>query len=180
VNLDQVLWLTSRTAALTAFFAIAAAIVTGQALRTSLFDGVVRNRDLASLHGFLTLCWLPLLCIHIGAAVLDSVARLSWLDVVVPFRSSYAALPIGLGTLAFDLLAVIMVTSYLRKQLEPRTWRWLHRMTYLAFAIFFAHALLAGSDFGRPLISAFAWGAVAFVAILTVPRMVYGRLHTSG
>jgi predicted ferric reductase len=178
VNLDQAFWLTSRAAALTAFFVIGAALITGQALRTSLADGVVRNRDLAELHRFLTVCWLPLLALHIGAAVLDSVSRLSWLDVIVPFRSTYAALPIGLGTLSFDLLAVIIVTSYLRKQIEPRTWRWLHRLTYLVFAIFFLHAILAGSDLARPLIAVLAWSTVAFIAILTVARVFFGRFQT--
>ena len=142
MSTDQLLWLTSRTAALTAFVVLLAAILTGQALRTSLLDGWVRKRAVADLHQFLTVCWLPLVAVHVAAVTLDAVSRLSWLDVLVPFRSSYAALPIGLGTCAFDLLIVVTVTSYLRDRISPPTWRWLHRLSYLMFALFGLHALL--------------------------------------
>lgn len=176
MSLDQLLWLTSRTAALTAFVVLLAAILTGQALRTSLLEGWVRKREVADLHQFLTVCWLPLIALHVLTVTLDAVSRLSWLDLVVPFRASYAALPIGLGTCAFDLLIVITVTSYLRQRISPPTWRWLHRLSYLMFALFGLHALLAGTDMARPIIAAGLWALVAFTAILTVARIVVGRL----
>jgi sulfoxide reductase heme-binding subunit YedZ len=171
--------MTSRTAALTAFFVLAAALITGQALRTAIFDGIIRNRDLSSLHRFLTVCWVPFVVLHVLTMALDSVARVSPLDLVVPFRVPYAALSIGLGTLGFDLLLVIMATSYLRRQLDPAAWRWLHRLTYVMFVVFVGHALLAGTDFGRPVVLAAAAAVVAFVAIMTVARLAFGRLETA-
>jgi len=48
VTLDQIFWMTSRAAALTAFFLLSAALITGQALRSALFEGAMRNRDLSS------------------------------------------------------------------------------------------------------------------------------------
>lgn len=177
MSLDQVFWFASRTAALTAFVAVAAALVTGQALRTSWFAGWIGQRDLVSFHRFLTVSWLPLIGIHVTAIVADGVAHLSWVDVFVPFRSPYAALPIGLGTIAFDLLVVVTVFSYMRRQLSPFTWRWLHRMTYPMFGLFFLHALLAGSDLAQPLVAAMAWGTLAFAGILTVARLALGRVE---
>jgi DMSO/TMAO reductase YedYZ heme-binding membrane subunit len=176
VNIDQLLWLTSRTAALTAFVVLVAAIVTGQALRTSLLDGWVRKRAVADLHQFLTVCWLPLVALHVAAVTLDSVSRLSWLDVFVPFRSSYAALPIGLGTCGFDLLIVVAATGYLREKISPPTWLWLHRMSYLMCALFGLHALLAGTDVARPVVAAGFWALLAFTAVLTLARLIVGRL----
>ena len=176
MSTDQLLWLTSRTAALTAFVVLLAAILTGQALRTSLLDGWVRKRAVADLHQFLTVCWLPLVAVHVVAVTLDAVSRLSWLDVLVPFRSSYEALPIGLGTCAFDLLIVVTVTSYLRDRISPPTWRWLHRLSYLMFALFGLHALLAGTDMAKPLVAAGFWALLAFTVILTLARVVVGRL----
>lgn len=179
MSLDQLLWLTSRAAALTAFFVLSAALITGQALRSAMFDGAMRNRDLSSLHRFLTVCWVPLVGVHVLAITLDAVARVSPIDLVIPFRVSYAALAIGLGTIGFDLLLVVTVTSYLRRHLDPIAWRWLHRLSYLMFAVFALHALLAGTDFARPLVLAPAAGVVAFIAVVSLARLAFGRMETT-
>lgn len=179
MTIDQLLWMTSRAAALTAFFLLAAALITGQALRSALFDGAVRNRDLSGLHRFLTVCWVPFVLIHVLAMTLDAVARISPIDLLIPFRVSYAALPIGFGTLGFDLLLIVTVTSYLRRRLDPALWRWLHRLSYLMFAVFALHALLAGTDFARPLVLAPAAGVIVFVAIVSVARVLFGRMEAT-
>jgi DMSO/TMAO reductase YedYZ heme-binding membrane subunit len=179
VSLDQLLWLTSRAAALTAFFVLAAALLTGQALRNAMFEGVVRNRDLSNLHRFLTVCWVPFVGLHVLAMTLDAVARITPLDLMIPFRVSYAALPIGLGTIGFDLLLIVTLTGYLRACLDPAAWRWLHRLSYVMFGTFVLHALLAGTDFARPIVLAPAAGVVAFIAITTMARLVFGRLKTT-
>lgn len=179
MSLDQLLWLTSRAAALTAFFVVAAALLTGQALRSAMFEGALRNRDLSNLHRFLTVCWVPFVALHILAMTFDAVARISPLDLVIPFRVSYAALPIGLGTIGFDLLLIVTITAYLRSHLDPTAWRWLHRLSYVMFGVFLLHALLAGSDFARPIVLAPAAGVVAFIAITSAARLVFGRLKTT-
>jgi methionine sulfoxide reductase heme-binding subunit len=179
VTIDQLLWMTSRAAALTAFFLLAAALITGQALRSALFDGAMRNRDLAGLHRFLTVCWVPFVLIHVLAMMLDAVARVSPIDLLIPFRVSYAALPIGLGTVGFDLLLIVTVTSYLRRRLDPNLWRWLHRLSYPMFAVFALHALLAGTDFARPLVLAPAAGVIVFIAIVSLARVVFGRMEAT-
>ena len=179
MTLDQLLWLTSRTAALTAFFVLAAALVTGQALRSAMFEGAMRNRDLSNLHRFLTLCWVPFVGLHVLAITLDAVARISPIDLVIPFRVSYASLAIGLGTIGFDILLVVTVTSYLRRHLDPLAWRWLHRLSYPMFGVFALHALLSGTDFARPLVLAPAAGVVAFIVIVSLARLAFGRMETT-
>ena len=179
MTLDQGLWDTARIAALSSFFVLSASIVTGQALRSSLFEGAVPNRTLLGLHRFVTLCWLPLIALHVLTITLDSVSRVSALDVLIPFRVSYAAIPIGLGTVGFDLLIAVTVTSCLRPKIDPRTWRWLHRLAYPMFVLFALHGLLAGSDFSRSVVLAPAAAVLAFVAVLTVARLAFGRLSTA-
>jgi methionine sulfoxide reductase heme-binding subunit len=180
LTLDEILWLTSRTAALTAFFVLAATLITGQALRTASLEGIVRNRDLSSLHRFLTACWVPFVGLHILTMLLDPVARIAPLDVVVPFRASYSALSIGLGTAGFDLLVLVTATSFLKRQLDAVAWRWLHRLSYVMFGIFVAHALLSGTDFARPVVLATAAAVVAFIVIMTFARVIFGRLESIG
>ena len=179
MTLDQLLWLSSRVAALTAFFVLAAALVTGQALRSAMFEGAMRNRELSSLHRFLTICWVPFVLLHVVTITIDSVARVSPIDLVIPFRVAYAALPVGLGAIGFDLLLIVTVTSYLRRHLDPTAWRWLHRLSYVMFGVFALHALLAGSDFARPLVLAPAAGVIAFIAIVSLARLAFGRWETT-
>ena len=179
MTLDQLLWLSSRVAALTAFFVLAAALVTGQALRSAMFEGAMRNRELSSLHRFLTICWVPFVLLHVVTITIDSVARVSPIDLVIPFRVAYAALPVGLGAIGFDLLLIVTVTSYLRRRLDPTTWRWLHRLSYVMFGVFAFHALLAGTDFARPLVLAPAAGVVAFIAIVSLASLAFGRWETT-
>jgi len=180
MTLDQILWETGRIAALTAFFVISASILSGQALRSSLFDGLIRNRELLSVHRFLTVCWLPLVGLHVVALMLDSVARVRPLDLLMPFQVSYAALPIGLGTLGFDLLLVITVSSYLRGRLDGQAWRWIHRLSYAMFLLFALHGWLAGTDFSRTVVLAPAAGVLAFAGVLTLARVAFGRLDPAG
>ena len=161
------------------YLIIAAALVTGQALRSAMFEGAMRNRDLASLHRFLTVCWVPFVGVHVLAMTLDAVARISPIDLVIPFRVSYASLAIGLGTVGFDLLLIVAVTSYLRRQLDPLAWRWLHRLSYPMFGLFAFHALLSGTDFARSLVLAPAAGVVAFIVIVTLARLAFGRMETT-
>lgn len=175
-SLDNLFWLLSRTAALTAFFVLAGAVLSGVALRTSLFASWSRGRELSSLHRFLTVLWVPLVLLHVALILADRTARLSLLDAVLPFGAPYGRVAIGLGTIGFDLLIVVTVTSYLRRVLGPGLWRWLHRLSYPMFAIFFLHAQFAGTDLNRPVISAAFWGVVAAMAVLLIARVSFRRL----
>jgi hypothetical protein len=47
------------------------------------------------------------------------------------------------------------------------------------FGVFLLHALLAGTDFARPVVLGPAAGVVAFIAITSVARLVFGRLKTT-
>lgn len=174
--LDQLFWLASRTAALTAFFVLAAAVLSGVAVRSSLFGSWAQGRQLSAVHRFLTILWVPLVVCHVVLIVADSTSRLRPLDAILPFQSAYGTLAIGLGTIGFDLLIIVTVTSYLRRTLGPRAWRWFHQLSYAMFGVFFLHAQLAGTDMTRPVISAVAWGVLVTIGVLSVARFTVGRL----
>jgi DMSO/TMAO reductase YedYZ heme-binding membrane subunit len=53
---------------------------------------------------------------------------------------------------------------------------WIHRLTYVAFALVFLHAVLSGTDFSDPFVSAITWGSAAALLTLTVVRLLGGRL----
>jgi sulfoxide reductase heme-binding subunit YedZ len=176
VTTDQFLWVLARVAGLGSYAALAVAVVTGIALRTAVLDWLGNNRALRSLHEYTTVLWIPLAGIHLGALVLDSTARIGLLDLVVPFRAAYGTLAIGLGALAVDLLLVVTITALLRRHIRPDIWKWLHRLAYAAFALIFFHAVLSGTDFSDPVVSAVSWGTAAALLALGLARAVWGRL----
>ena len=168
---DQFLWVLGRVAGLASYASLAIALLTGIALRTAVLDWLGSNRALRSLHEYTTVLWVPLGVVHVIALVLDRTARINVIDVFVPFLTPYGALGIGLGTLSLDLLLIVTVTAWLKRRMQPGVWRWLHRLSYVAFALMFLHALLGGTDFSDPAVSAITWGAAASLVVLAAYRV---------
>lgn len=173
---DQFFWVLARVAGLGSYAALAIALVTGIALRTAVFDWLGSNRVVRSLHEYTIVLWIPLALIHLGSLLLDSTARIAWLDVFVPWHSSYGTLGIGLGALSLDVLLLVSVVAYFKRRMRKEVWLWIHRLAYGAFALVFLHAVLSGTDFSDPLVSAITWGSAAALLTLAVARMLGGRL----
>jgi sulfoxide reductase heme-binding subunit YedZ len=173
---DQFLWVLSRVAGLSSYAALAVAMVTGIALRTAVLDWLGSNRALRSLHEYTTVLWIPLAGLHLVSLLLDSTARVGVLDLFIPFHSTYGTLAIGLGALSLDVLVVVTVTAFLKRRMNKTVWQWLHRLAYLAFALIFFHAVLSGTDFSDPAVSAITWAAAASLLALGLARVLWGRL----
>jgi sulfoxide reductase heme-binding subunit YedZ len=173
---DQFLWVLARVAGLASYASLAVALFTGIALRTAVLDWLGSNRALRSLHEYTTVLWIPLAVVHVLALLLDQTARVGLLDFFVPFRAPYGTLAIGLGTLSVDVLIVVTITSFFKRRMRPDAWRWLHRLAYVAFGLIFLHAVLGGTDFSDPAVSAITWATAAALTVLALARVVWGRL----
>ena len=171
-----VIWIVARATGVAAYIALCLSILSGVALRTSVLDFLATNRALRSLHDFMTWVWIPLGAAHVVALLLDRTAQIGPIDLVVPFQVSYAPLAIGLGTVSLDLVVLITVTSWLRRRMDDRLWRWIHRTSYVAFVMLFLHGLWSGTDFSAPLISALSWSAALGIGLLAASRILFGRL----
>ncbi len=89
---------------------------------------------------------LAFLIIHITTEVLAQ--RSHAIDAAIPFLSPYRTFYIGLGTIASDLIVLLVVTSILRKRFtgHGRAWQWraIHYSSYVAFVFGVLHGLLGG------------------------------------
>lgn len=99
-----------------------------------------------SVHRDLSLLVIVVLAIHILTSVLDGFAPITLLDGVIPFVTPYRPLWMGLGTLAFDLLLAIAITSLIRRRLGYRSWRAVHWLAYASWPVAVLHGLGTGSD----------------------------------
>ena len=173
---DQFFWVLARVTGLGSYAALAIALITGIALRTAVFDWLGSNRAVRGLHEYTIVLSIPLAALHVASLLIDSTARVCWLDVVVPIHSPYGTLAIGVGALSLDVLVVVTVAAYLKRRMSKNLWLWVHRMAYVAFALIFLHAVLSGTDFSDPAVSAITWGSAAALLTLAVARLLGGRL----
>ncbi|MFN8036167.1 MAG: ferric reductase-like transmembrane domain-containing protein [Acidimicrobiia bacterium] len=123
------------------------------------------------LHRSISLCVLVFLGLHVATAVVDGFAPIGWLDAVVPFRSPYRPVWLGLGAVAFDLLLAIVVTSLLRVRLGLRAWKVVHWAAYACWPIALVHGLGAGSDTQRVWMLAVDGIAIAAVLVAVWTRI---------
>jgi DMSO/TMAO reductase YedYZ heme-binding membrane subunit len=99
-----------------------------------------------AVHRAFSFGTLAFLVIHIVTEVLAQRSHV--IDAVVPFLSPYRTFYIGLGTIASDLILLLVVTSVLRKRFtaDGNAWRWraIHYSSYVAFVFAVLHGLLGG------------------------------------
>ena len=176
MNGDLFLWVLARVCGLGAFAALSISLLTGAALRTAVLDWLGSNRAIRAVHEYTALLWIPLGVLHVVTLLLDSTARLGLLDVVVPVRTQYGTLPIGLGSLTFDVFVVVGVTGWLRRRMPAAAWRWIHRLAYPAYGLLFLHAVLGGTDFSDPVVSALTWSVAFGLVVISGARVLWGRL----
>jgi sulfoxide reductase heme-binding subunit YedZ len=98
------------------------------------------------LHRNLSLLTVAFLGMHIVTAIVDGYAHIPWLSAVVPFSSGYERFWIGLGTVAIDLFAALIITSLLRDRLKPSLWRAVHWLAYVCYPVVVLHAIGASKD----------------------------------
>jgi sulfoxide reductase heme-binding subunit YedZ len=126
------------------------------------------------VHRNLSLLSVVFIVIHIATAVIDGFAPIRWIDAVVPFRSAYRPLWLGLGAVSFDLLIAVAVTSLIRARLGHRAWRAVHWTSYALWGAAVFHGLGIGSDSKQLWMLALVVASVGAVVAAVVWRVVVG------
>ena len=121
------------------------------------------------LHRSLSLLAVIFLAVHVLTAVGDGYVSIQLAAAIIPFTSSYEPLPIGLGAIALDLIAALVVTSLLRAHLNRRLWRGVHWLAYAAFPIAVLHSITSAKD----LRSGFLLGLTVACVVAVVAAVAY-------
>jgi len=168
---SQTLWFATRGFGVVSLLLLTAIVVLGVA-------GVTRWRSarwprfaVIGLHRNLTFLALVFIALHVLATVADGYAPISIFSAVVPFNSAYRPIWLGLGSVAFDLLLALTITSLLRARIGYRPWRTLHWLAYAAWPVALVHGLGTGTD-GR-----LAWmQVVALASVACVVAAAFWRV----
>ena len=169
--MDLFFWEVARASGLAAYVALCIAVLTGLAPRTQALGFLATNRAVRALHDWSPWIVLPAAITHVVALVLDATARISLVDLVVPFQTSYGQLAIGLGTISLDLVVIVIVTTWLRRAMSNSWWQWMHRLSYVGFVTMFLHAILSGTDLASPVIAGLSWAAAIAIGYYSLERV---------
>jgi sulfoxide reductase heme-binding subunit YedZ len=176
----QWLWFLSRGSGVVLLVLFTTVVMLGIAVRNRPAPRRWPRFVTAELHRTLSLFAVGLLALHVVTAIADPYVTIGWAAVAVPFLSPYRTAAVGLGTLAVDLGAAVLVTSVLRHRLGRRAWRAVHWLAYLAWPAAFAHALRTGGDLRTPWVAATIWGSAAAVAAALATRVTVRRRPARG
>lgn len=170
---SSVLWYSTRSTAIVAFVLMTATTALG-VLSTRRGLASVRWPRFATqtLHRNLSLLAMVFLLAHITTTMLDSYVDVGWLSTVLPLSSAYRRPWVALGTAAFDILLVVIISSLLRTRVPARMWRALHWSAYAIWPLALVHFLETGTDAARHRFG--LW--IALTSMLVMAAAVLARL----
>ncbi len=144
-------WIVGRGLGVASYLFLVALTVTGLWLRHPLRMRWRRPSAMTLLwvHAGLVAGTLMLIVGHVVALALDHYAGVGWAGALLPGRSGYRPLAVGLGTVGLYVGVLAGGAVGLAGRLLGRSWLAVHRFASLAFALVWAHGLLAGSDTPR-------------------------------
>jgi len=166
-----VLWVLARSSGLVAMGLLTLSVLLGIANKKRSAPPWWPRFVTQGLHRWTAATGVLLLAAHVVSVVVDPHAAIDLLDVVLPFGVDYASVWVGLGTLAVDLVLLVVVTSLLRSRLGPRLWRAVHLTAYAAWGLAIAHGVGVGTDAGDRWVVATTAASVGLVLASLLLRL---------
>jgi predicted ferric reductase len=176
---SPLIWYTTRATGVVGLVLLTASVCLGVLTTTRLTTRRLPRFAISELHGRISMIATLFVVLHVVTAILDTYVPIGLVASVVPFTSGYRPLPVALGTVAFDLLVAVAVTSAVRQFLSARVWRGVHWLAYACWPVAFVHGLLIGTDlrFGWMQIVA---GTCAAAVLGSIVWRVWADPYSSG
>ncbi len=143
------LWYTTRATGFVALILFTLVASLGTFVANRIGGTYIGRFELNELHRSVSIIAIMFLVIHITTTVIDSFVSTGWTSALVPMTSAYKRLPVTLGTVAFDLILAVWISSLLKARIANGTWRFIHWFSWLALATAVVHGILVGTDSRR-------------------------------
>lgn len=159
-------WLAARATGVTAYLLLAAQVVGGLVMsHPTNLSTWKQSKRLFPWHEHLAVFAISFLVIHVVAISIDRYANVGVVGAIVPGLSSYRPPAVAVGTIALYSLLVTSITARWTKLLPRGAWLKIHRLSAVAFALAWAHAVLAGTD-GEALMPLYLATGLPIVALV--------------
>ncbi|HLV72591.1 DMSO/TMAO reductase YedYZ heme-binding membrane subunit [Actinomadura hallensis] len=151
-----------------ALVSLTVAVVSGL-LATERLILKIRHRVLAqALHRAAAIVSVAMLIAHVSVKVMAGLALPA--SIVIPSAGA-----VGLGTIAFDLMFVIVVSGLVRARFASRgkvwMWRSVHVLAYAAWPFAIVHGLTAGRAAANWVVLSYVM-SVVFVVLALMTRLI--------
>jgi methionine sulfoxide reductase heme-binding subunit len=140
------LWYASRATGVVSLLLLSLVVLLGMLVnRQGRLPGLP-SFAVTGLHRSLSLMSVLFVAVHVATAIIDPYVSIRLAAVVIPFVSAYEPFWLGLGAVALDLVAVLILTSLVRAYMSRRLWRGIHWLAYAAWPVAFAHSIGSSPD----------------------------------
>lgn len=147
---QPVLWWAGRATGFVAYAALWASVMFGMAISSRGAGGLLPKKVVMDLHQQWTLSAVVATLVHVATLVLHEESGVTPLAVIVPFASERLTGPVAIGTVAFLGLAIVAVSSWLRKYVPYGAWRAVHGFAFGTMLLSLVHGWTAGTDTVAP------------------------------
>ncbi len=144
--MNEILWYTSRATGIVSIVLLTYVVVAGVLIAGRRKPHAASPTITMALHRWIALGMVVFLLVHITTAIAETFVNINWISFIVPFTSGYSPFWVGRGTLAFDLLVVVVATSYLRHRIPERNWKLVHWLAYAFWPMAIIHGFALGTS----------------------------------
>ncbi|WP_368496198.1 ferric reductase-like transmembrane domain-containing protein [Herbiconiux sp. A18JL235] len=177
--MSEVLWAIGRISGVMSLLLFTASVLLGVLTRAGKPLPGLPRFGIVLVHRNVSLLASAFLVLHVLTLLGDSYAKLSLVDIVIPFLASYEPFWQGLGTVAFDLVVAVVITALLRHRLPARVFRLVHWIVYLLWPVALLHSLGNGTDGSSGWFVALAVVSAASVAAAVIWRVASARFRSA-
>lgn len=165
------LWYLTRTTAVMAYVALTLSVTLGMLRGIARTSAEHLSWVVDELHAFVATLAGLFVAGHLLTIKLDSFIVFSLRDLFVPGQGPYRPVAVNIGIFAFYVMALTLISSWLRRLIPYQLWRAIHYLSFLTFALVTIHGWLAGSDTNEPWLRALYVGGALAVAFLVLMRI---------
>lgn len=166
-------WYIARASGLVAYILLFLLVVTGIGIKTSGIFKFIGPTFAWLNHRYLGIALTISVLFHMVSLLFDKYINFSFLDVVIPFSSTFKPVFLSLGIFGFYLLITVIISSIFTISKFPKVWRLLHYLPYPMFVILFIHGYLIGTDTKFLVIKLIYIITAAIVGILSFYRLYF-------
>ena len=165
------LWYASRATGVVSLLLLSLVVMLGMLVnRQGRLPGLP-SFAVTGLHRSLSLMSVLFVAVHVATAVIDPYVSIRLAAVVIPFVSAYQPFWLGLGAVAPDLIAALVITSLARGRISRRFWRGIHWLAYAAWPVALVHGFGASPDLRSGGLRALAIGCALAVGAAGLWRL---------
>lgn len=142
-------WYAARVAGILGFIFLWITVFLGLSIRNPLLKKIIEPIYSFDFHCFAAAMSVFWGLVHGTVLIFDPKLGFSVKDIFIPFVSQTTLVEpkyLALGIMAFYMMAVMLITSYLKKHLNHKFWRVLHFLNPVAFVFVVIHGYMNGTD----------------------------------